>query len=57
MNAGLGKDITQFLYYGKPPVRSTIIKKMRIALGETKVGGYWRELKKSRVFGKTEPNP
>ena len=57
MNAGLAKDISQFLYYGKPPVRSSLIQKMRLALGETKVGGYWRELKKSRVFGKTEPNP
>ena len=57
MNAGLAKDISQFLYYRKPPVRSTIIQKMRLALGETKVGGYGRELKKSLVFGKTEPNP
>jgi len=57
MNAGLSKDINQFLYYGKPPVRSTIIRKMRMAFGETKVGGYWRELKKNLVFGKTEPNP
>jgi len=57
MNAGLSKDISQFLYYGKPPVRSTLIKKIRMALGATKIGGYWRELKKSLVFWKTEPNP
>jgi hypothetical protein len=57
MNAGLSKDISQYLYYGKPPVRSSMIKKMRMAVGNTKVGGYWRELKKSLVLGKTEPNP
>jgi hypothetical protein len=57
MNAALAKDINQYLYYGKPPVRSSMIKKMRMALGKTKVGVYWRELKKSLVFWKTEPNP
>lgn len=56
MNPCLTKDISQFLYYGKPPVRSSMIKKIFMAFGETKLGGYWRELKKSLVFGKTESN-
>ncbi len=54
MNPFLTKDMSQFLYYGKPPVRSSMIQKMRVAFGETKLGGYWRELKKSFVFGKTD---
>ncbi|MEG4217719.1 glycosyltransferase family A protein [Microcoleus sp. Pol14C6] len=57
MNAALAKDISQFLYYGKPPVKSSMIQKMRMALGETKVGDFWRELKKSLVLGKSELNP
>ena len=57
MNPCLTKDMSQFLYYGKPPVRSSMMQKMRMAFGETKLGGYWRELKQNLVFGKTEPNP
>ncbi|MEG3847408.1 hypothetical protein QT971_08410 [Microcoleus sp. herbarium19] len=56
MNPCLTKDISQFLYYGKPPVRSSTFKRMRMAFGETKLGGYWRELKKNLVDWKTEPN-
>ncbi|MEG4810189.1 hypothetical protein QUA82_23840 [Microcoleus sp. F8-D3] len=46
MNPCLSKDINQFLYYGKPPLKSGSLKKMQIILGETKAGSYWRELKK-----------
>ncbi|MEG3858047.1 hypothetical protein [Microcoleus sp. herbarium12] len=56
MNPGLTKDMSQFLYYGQPPVRSSRLQKIREAFGETKVGGYWRELKKILVAWKTEPN-
>jgi hypothetical protein len=56
MNPCLTKDISQFLYYGKPPVRSSMIQKMRMAFGETKLGGYWRDLKKSLVSWKSESN-
>ncbi len=56
MNPCLTKDISQFLYYGKPPVRSSMMQKMRMAFGETKLGGYWREFKENLVSGKTEPN-
>ena len=56
MNPCLTRDISQFLYYGKPPVRSSMIQKIRMAFGETKLGGYWREFKETLVSGKTEPN-
>ena len=46
MNPCLAKDISQFLYYGKPPIKSGNLKKIQIALGETKAGSYWREFKK-----------
>lgn len=46
MNPCLSNDMNQFLYYGKPPIQSGTLEKMRMFLGETKAGSYWREFKK-----------
>lgn len=48
MNAGFS-DAEQIpskaLYYGQPPVKIGIVKKLRIAFGQSPAGVYWQRLK------------
>jgi hypothetical protein len=47
MNPCLSSDMSQFLYYGKKPIKSGMFKKVQMAFGNTKAGSYWRQFKKS----------
>lgn len=52
MNPCLSNDINQFLYYGKQPIQSGLVKKMKMAFGNTKAGSYWRQFKNSWLADK-----
>lgn len=53
MNAGFSdaKPIpSQAVYYGQPPVKVGLIKKLQIWFGQTPVGFYWRQLKQKLSY-------
>lgn len=52
INPALSKDVTQFLYYGKPPENAGIVKQLQIAFGQTSIGFYWRRFKHRVLSGK-----
>jgi hypothetical protein len=38
------------MYYGQPPIRIGLVKKLRIAFGQSSVGLYWRQLKQKLSY-------
>lgn len=45
MNPALAEDVTQFLYYGYPPIRAGFWQQLKIRFGQTALGAYWRQFK------------
>jgi hypothetical protein len=53
MNAGFSEAEPipeRAVYYGQPPVKIGLVKKLRISFGETPVGLYWRQLKQKLSY-------
>lgn len=53
MNAGFSEAEPipdQAVYYGQPPVKVGVVKKLRIGFGRTPVGLYWRQLKQKLSY-------
>jgi hypothetical protein len=53
MNAGFSDAEpipSQAVYYGQPPVKVGLVKKLRIRFGQTPVGLYWRQLKQKLSY-------
>ncbi|NEQ20211.1 MAG: glycosyltransferase family 2 protein [Microcoleus sp. SIO2G3] len=53
MNAGFSEAEPipeQAVYYGQPPVKVGLVKKLRIGFGRTLVGLYWRQLKQKLSY-------